>query len=286
MAQSVRGRRPDEGRGGPFDVDLSSAYPARIFNYLLGGTDNFAADREAAHHLYGGLPGGLDTARTIARATHGFMLEAVRNLADEAGVRQFLSLSSVVRVLDDAHDVAQRIAPDARVTYVVNDPVVLAHAHELLASSPAGGTSFVPSDLRDLPALMREVAATLDLAEPIAVILQGVLHYVSGRADPYRFVAQLLKPVAAGSYLVVSHAGSDIGDAQMVEAANRQWQLTKAMRWPIVPRSHDEVARFFDGLELVDPGVVTLDRWHPTSAPARSPGRPLPWYAAVGRKPS
>jgi S-adenosyl methyltransferase len=284
VAQSVTGRRPDEGLGGPFDVDLSSAYPARIFNYLLGGTENFAADREAAHHLYGGLPGGVDTARTIARATHGFMLDAVRYLAADAGVRQFLSFSSVVRVLDDAHDVAQRIAPDARVTYVVNDPVVLAHAHELKASSPAGGTSFIPSDLRDLPALMQQVAATLDLTEPIAVILQGVLHYISGKADPYWFVAQLLEPVAAGSYLVVSHAGSDIGEAQMVEAANRQWQLTKAMRWPIVPRSHDEVTRFFDGLELVDPGVVALDRWHPPSAPARSSGRPLPWYAAVGRK--
>jgi len=282
----VTGRTPAGGAGDPFDVDPSSAYPARIYNYLLGGDDYFAADREAAQRLYGGLPGGLATARAIARAVHAFTGRAVRHLASEAGIRQFLSLSGVVRVLDDVHDVAQQFAPDARVVYVTNDPVVLAHAHELPASAPADSVSFVHSDLRDLRALMRQVGATLDLTQPVAVILQGVLHYVSGEADPHKFVSLLLEPTAAGSYLVVSHAASDVGDAQMVEAARRQEQLTKAMRWSLVPRSGDEVARFFDGLELVEPGLVTIDQWRPSSAPPNRPSKgPLAWYGAVGRKP-
>jgi hypothetical protein len=267
-------------------VDPSSAYPARIYNYLLGGDDNFAADREAAQRLYGGLPGGVDTARAIARAAHAFINRAVRHLAGEAGIRQFLNLSSVVRVLDDVHDVAHQVAPDARVVYVTNDPVVLAHAHELPVNGPAGNVSFVLSDLRDLPALMRQVAGSLDLSQPVAVILQGLLQYLSGKADPHEFVTQLLEPVAPGSYLVVTHAASDIGDAQMVEVAKRQEQLTKAMRWPLVPRSGDEVTRFFDGLELVEPGVVAIDQWRPSAAaPSPSAAGPFPWYGAVGRKP-
>jgi hypothetical protein len=283
----VSRRWPGDDAGEPFDVDPSTAYPARIYDYLLGGDDHFAADREAAHQVYGGLPGGLDTARKIARIVHAFVTDATRYLAAEAGIRQFLNLGNVVRVQDNVHEVAQRIAPDAQVVYVVSDPVVLAHAHELQASSPDGGTTFVPSDLRDLAALMQQVSATLDLTEPVAVIVSGVLHYVSGRADPYKFVAQLLEPVAAGSHLVVSHAASDVGGAQMADAARRQNELTKAMRWPIVPRSRDEVARFFDGLELVGPGVVTIEQWHPSAAAATTGAtrEPLPWYAAVGRKP-
>jgi hypothetical protein len=283
----VSRRWPGEDAGEPFDVDPSTAYPARIYDYLLGGDDHFAADREAAHQVYGGLPGGLDTTRKIARIVHAFVTDATRYLAAEAGIRQFLNLGNVVRVQDNVHEVAQRIAPDAQVVYVVSDPVVLAHAHELQASSPDGGTTFVPSDLRDLAALMQQVSATLDLTEPVAVIVSGVLHYVSGRADPYKFVAQLLEPVAAGSHLVVSHAASDVGGAQMAEAARRQNELAKAMRWPIVPRSRDEVARFFDGLELVGPGVVTIEQWHLSAAAATTGAtrEPLPWYAAVGRKP-
>jgi hypothetical protein len=281
----VTGRGPEEDAGEPFDVDPESAYPTRIVNYLLGGDDHFAADREAAHHLYGGLPGGLDTARTIALAAHEFMLEAVGYLA-EAGISQFLKLGSVVRMMDDVHDVAQRIDPEARVVYVVSDAVVLAHAHELQEGSPDGGSSFVHSDLIDRPALMRQVAARLDLSQPIGLVMQGVLHYVSGENDPHEFMADVVAAVAPGSYLVVSHAASDLGDAQIMEAAKRQEELTRAMRWPIVPRNRAEVTRLLDGLELVDPGLVTLDQWHaPTAGPKpASPGL-LPWYAAVARKP-
>jgi hypothetical protein len=279
--------RFDGGSGEAFEVDPGSAYPTRIFNYLLGGDDHFAADREAAHHLYGELPGGLDTARTIARALHAFMIDTVGYLAAEAGLRQFVQLGSVVRVLDDVHDVAQRIAPEARVVYVVADAVVLAHAHELRASDPAGVTSFVhASDLRDLPGLMRQVGSTLDLAQPLAVIMQGVLHYVSGDDDPREFVTQLVDLIAPGSYLVVTHVASDLGDARMVEAAKRQEELTRAMRWRMVPRSRDEITQLLDGLELVGPGLVPVDQWRPSPAQPPPPSPPMfPWYAAVARKP-
>lgn len=279
--------RFEGGAGEAFDVDPGSAYPTRIFNYLLGGDDHFTADREAAHHLYGELPGGLSTARTIARALHAFMIETVRYLAAEAGIRQFVKLGSVVPVLDDVHDVAQRIAPEARVVYVVSDAVVLAHAHELQASSPAGVTSVVHSDLRDRPGLMHQVASTLDLAQPLAVIMQGVLHYVGGDDDPHEFVTELVDLISPGSYLVVTHAASDLGDAQIVEAAKRQEELTRAMRWLMIPRSRDEISRLLDGLELVAPGLVAIDQWRPS--PARPPESPppdsLPWYGAVARKP-
>jgi hypothetical protein len=286
----VAGRGPGRDAAETFDVDPRTAYPARIYDYLLGGVDNFAADREAAHHLYAALPGGLDTGRTIARAAHDFVVRAVRYLAAEAGISQFLSLGNVVRVQDDVHEVAQRIVPDARIVYVVTDAVVLAHAHQLRTSGSAGSTAFVRSDLRDLPAMMRQAAATLELTEPVAVIVTGVLHYVSGKADPRRFVAQLVDAVVPGSYLVVTHAASDVNDGQMLEVAKRQQELTTPMRWPLVPRSRDEVARLVDGLELVGPGVVTVDQWHPPAAPSRpsspSSASPLPWYAAVGRKPA
>jgi hypothetical protein len=282
----VTDHRAGDDAGEPFDVDPTTAYPARIFDYLLGGDDNFAADREVAHHLWGGLPGGLDTARMIARAVHDFVVATVGYLAGEAGIRQFLNIGNVVRVPNNVHEVAQRIAPDSQVVYVVSDPVVLAHAHELRKSSPAGHTTVITSDLRDLRAVMREAAATLDLTQPVGLIVSGVLHYVSGPADPHRFVAALLEPVVPGSHLVVSHAASDVADGLMLEMAKRQEELTNPMRWPFVPRTHDEVAGFIGGLELVDPGLVTIDRWRPPPPPPDEPPvSPLPWYGAVGRKP-
>lgn len=292
-----RGVEADGGE--PFDIDPRTAYPARVFDYLLGGKDNFAADRAAAHHMWDAAPGGIETARTIARAVHAFLVESVHYLADEAGIRQYLNLGNVVRMQDNVHEVAQRSVPDARVVYVVSDALVLAHAHELRTVSPAGTTTFVQSDLRDLGGVLREAAATLDLSEPVALLVSGVLHYVSGGADPYAFVDQLMGPLVPGSHLVVSHAASDLADALMLDVAKRQAELDKAVRWPIVPRSRDEVARFFDGMELVDPGIVTIDRWRTSAGPATPPPSAtsevsegpsevpivLPWYAAVGRKP-
>jgi S-adenosyl methyltransferase len=277
-------RRRDAGEA--FDVDPRTAYPARIFDYLLGGADNFAVDREAADRLFGTLPGGIDTARRVAHTAYDFVARAVRYLSVDAGIRQFLSLGNVVRVKEHIHEVAQEAAPGARVVYVLTDAVVLAHAHELRVSSPEGQVAYIDHDLRDLPEMMQQAAETLDLSRPVALVTTGILHYVSGKADPHRFVTQLVESVVPGSYLVVSHAASDIGDGWMVEVAQRQEELRRTMRWPLVPRSRDEVTRFLDGLELVDPGVVTVDQWHPPSVPRHPPTMdPLPWYAAIARKP-
>jgi len=273
---------------GPFDVDPRVAYPARIFNYLLGGSDNFAADREVAHRLYDALPGGIDAARANAHASRDFLVRAVRYLTAEAGIRQFVNLGHTIRVTDDVHDVAQRIAPDARVVYVATDAVVVARSHQLQPRSSEGRTAFVYSDLRDLAAMMHRAAAAapLDLAQPVAVILPGILHYVSGKADPRRFVTQLMDTAAPGSYLIMSHTASDVDDGQMAQVAKRQEELARPIRWRLVPRSREEVTRLLDGLDLVEPGVVTIDQWRPSSPP-ESPATtgPVPWYGAVARKP-
>jgi hypothetical protein len=272
---------------GPFDVDPGVAHPARVFDYLLGGTDNFESDREVAHHLYDAMPGGIDSARAYAHASRAFLVRAVGYLTGDAGIRQFVNLGHSIRVTEDVHEVAQRIAPDARVVYVATDAVVVARAHQLQPRSPEGRTAVVHSDLRDLAAMMQRAAAaaTLDLAQPVAVILPGILHYVSGKADPGRFVAQLVDIVAPGSYLVVSHTASDVDGGQMAQAAKRQEELTRPVRWRLVPRSREEVTRLLDGLELVDPGVVTIDQWRPSSPESPAATGPVPWYGAVARKP-
>lgn len=279
------GRESGRDTSGPFDVDPGVAYAARIFNYLLGGTDHFEADREVAHHLYDALPGGIDSARANAHASRAFLVRAVRYLTGEAGIRQFVNLGHTIRVTEDVHDVAQRIAPDARVVYVATDAVVVARAHQLQPRSSEGRTALVHSDLRDLAAMMQQTAATLDLAQPVAVILPGILHYLSGKADPRRFVTQLMDTVAPGSYLVVSHTASDVDDGQMAQVAKRQQELNRPIRWTLVPRSREEVTRLLDGLDLVDPGVVTIDQWRPSSPESSAATGPVPWYGAVARKP-
>jgi hypothetical protein len=233
------------------------------------------------------LPGGIDSGRANAHASRAFLVRAVRYLTAEAGIRQFVNLGHTIRVVDDVHDVAQRIAPEARVAYVATDPLVLARSHELQPHSSEGRTAFVYSDLRDLGDMLQqaEAAAGLDLAQPVAVILPGILHYVSGKADPRRFVTQLVDTIAPGSYLMVSHTASDINDGQMVEVAKRQNELTRPLRWTLVPRSREEVTRLLDGLDLVDPGVVTIDQWRPAAPPeASATTDPVPWYGAVARK--
>jgi hypothetical protein len=268
-------------------VDPSSAYPARIYNYLLGGDDNFAADREAAEQLFAALPDGADTMRALARTAEAWMARAVRYLAGEAGIRQFLNVGSMIPFLDNVHDVAQEVAAEAHVVYVVRYPLVLAHVHRLRPSSPEGATSVIHDDLRDLPGLMRKAAARLDLSQPVTVVLHGTLHFVSQPRDPHEVVRQLMEPTTPGSHLMISHYASDLAGGAMTTAASQQAELTKAMRWPFVPRSQAEVSRFFDGLELVDPGVVPVELWRPPpTAPTPPTDALLPGYAAIGRKPA
>jgi hypothetical protein len=268
---------PLSGPGGePLEIDTSVAHMSRAYDYLLGGTTNFPADREMiekASEAYG----GLERARGDARANRDFLVRAVRWLATEAGMRQFLDLGTGVPNDDNVHAVAQAVAPDARIVYVDHDPIVLAHAHALLEGVAA--TSYIAADIRDPEAILRQAAVTLDFSQPVAVTLVAILHALPDADDPYGLVRTLLDAVPSGSYLAVSHLASDIepeASAEFLRRMNEQSFETYQFR------AYDEVSRFFDGLELVEPGVVRLDRWHATPNPGSDE---IILWGGVGRKP-
>lgn len=265
----------------PVVIDTGVAHAARIYDHYLGGIDNFAVDREAAERAAAVHPGGMATVRASVRANRAFLGQAVRYLALDAGVRQFLDIGTGIPNADNVHGVAQQVAPDSRVVYVDNDPVVLAHAHELLRSTPQGATAYVNGDLRDPKEILLRAEATLDLTEPVAVMVLGVLHFFPDGDDPYGIVARLLDAVAPGSHLVVSHLAADIHRGEMATVAER-FNRTTNETW--VLRTHVEVAHFFAGLDLVDPGVVQVNRWRPVATTPTPPdGGTNPLWVGVGR---
>lgn len=271
------------------EIDIHVAHAARTYDYLLGGDANFAVDREAIERGSAAHPGGIETARTNARAQRAFLGRAVRYLAGEVGIRQFLDVGTGIPGADNVHAVAQQIAPDVRVVYVDNDPVVLAHAHTLLKSTPGGSTAYVDGDARDPQRILARAEETLDLTAPVGVILVGILHVIRDEDDPYAIVAALLDPLPPGSHLVISHLANDIRAEEMAEVFER---FNQTMREPFILRSHAEVARFFDGLVVLDPGVVPLNRWYPPGTPsadaegeAGADASPIPAYGVVARKP-
>jgi S-adenosyl methyltransferase len=268
----------------PVDIDPSVAHVARAYDYLLGGVTNFEVDRQAAERIVAVFPGGMETARADVRAQRNFLGRAVRYLAGTVGIRQFLDIGTGIPNADNVHAVAQETAPDSRIVYVDRDPIVLAHSHTLLQSTAGGATAFVAGELRDPDDILEQAAATLDFAQPVALMLVGILHVVPDEDDPYGIVSRLVAAVPSGSYLVVSHLPSDLQPEEMAEMAERS---RKMMREPFTMRSHDEVVRFFDGLELVEPGVVQVDQWtkdEPPPTPAEG-AWVTPLYGAVGRKP-
>ncbi|MBO0808462.1 MAG: SAM-dependent methyltransferase [Actinobacteria bacterium] len=239
----------------PPELDTSVAHPARVYDYWLGGKDNFAADREAAERVLAVTPG----LRFRVRANRAFLARAVRYLVSEAGIRQFLDIGTGIPTASNTHEVAQGIAGDARVVYVDNDPIVLAHARALLTSTPAGACAYLASDLRKPGPILRQAAATLDFGQPVAIMLLGILHLISDAEDPYQLVRQLTGAVPSGSYLAISHPASDIADNQR----EAQQRYNERVSTPQTLRSEAEVARFFDGLELVPPGLVAIHTWRP-----------------------
>ncbi len=257
------------------DVDTGVAHIARVYNFWLGGKDNFAADREAAELVISSYP----TVLASVRAQREFLGRAVNYLVGEVGIRQFLDVGTGLPTASNTHEVAQKVAPESRVVYVDNDPIVLAHARALLASNPQGATAYLDADLRDTSEVLAEAANTLDFSEPIAVMLIGILHCIPDSDDPAGLVRRLLDAVPPGSYLVIAHPASDVHAAQIGTAANR---LNQVMAAPVTMRSHAEVARFFDGLDLVEPGVVQLHRWRAVPADADVE---LANYGGVARKP-
>jgi hypothetical protein len=258
-------------------LDTRHAHSARVYNYWLGGKDNFAADREAAEQAIDAHPGIV----ADVRANRAFLVRAVRYLAAECGVRQFLDIGTGLPTAGNTHEVAQAAAPDARIVYVDNDPIVLLHARALLSSTPPGACEYVDADLRDTSAILRAASATLDFGEPVALMLLIILHMIPDADDPYGIVARLLGAVPAGSYLVLAHPASDIRAEQMAEMTKR---VNQRMSGPqATMRDRAAVTRFFDGLELLEPGVVQPQQWRPEPG-ILSPSRVTAW-CGVARKP-
>jgi S-adenosyl methyltransferase len=254
--------------------DTSVAHQARMYDYWLGGKDNFAADREAAEAALAAYPG---MAR-LARENRAFLRRVVRYLAGEAGMRQFLDIGTGIPTAGNTHEVAQEVAPESRVVYVDYDPVVLTHARALLASSPEGATAYIDADLRDTGTLLERAAQTLDFTRPVAVTMLAVLHAVGDEDDPYAIVARIIKAVPSGSYLAISHLAADLEREKLNESRDR---VNRISHQQYTHRSHAEVLRFFDGLELVEPGLVELRHWRPTM----ESGRVTPGWCGLGRKP-
>ena len=238
--------------------DTSVAHSARVHDYWLGGKDNYPADRAAGDAVIAAYPGIVKS----VRANRAFLARVVRFLAGEAGIRQFLDIGTGIPAANNTHEVAQSVAPDCRVVYVDYDPVVLAHARALLTSTEQGTTDYIDADLRDQEKILQRAAQTLDFSRPVAIMLIAIMHLIVDQDDPYGTVARLLAAVPAGSYLALSQVASDIEAEQMAEAAKRYNRLAHETQRH---RTHAEVARFFDGLELLEPGLVPVQMWRPDS---------------------
>ena len=268
-----------EDRRGIPDFDTSVASPARIWNYWLGGKDNFAVDREAAEKVAEAMP----LIPLGAQASRRFLIDAVHMLADEYGIRQFLDLGTGLPTASNTHEVAQRVAPESRVVYVDNDPVVIVHGEALLSSSAAGKTDYLQVDLRDTDTILAGAAETLDFSRPVAVLLIAVLHFIPDADDPYGLVTKLMNAVPSGSYLVIGHAARDTQAESAAQTATGRYNQRSSA--PIKLRTHEEVTRFFDGLELNDPGVVSLSQWWRAGQADREATNALPGYCGIARKP-
>jgi len=273
-----------QGQGTGTDPELSPeintnvAHSARVYDYWLGGKDNFPADRELAELMIQAIP----NMRAMAAANRAFLSRAVRYLAGEAGIRQFLDLGTGIPTSPNVHEIAQATAPDTRVVYVDNDPIVLAHARALLTSQDAGETAFIMADLRQPESILDHptLTATLDLRQPVAVLAVGVLMYLrdSDRPNPFEMVATMLAPMPSGSYLALTTPTPDFNPEETAKAV----AAAEAAGITLVPRSKAEVERFFTGLELVDPGVAPMLAWRPDEPPA-DPESAYYW-AGVARK--
>jgi hypothetical protein len=259
----------------PLATYASVAHVARVYDYLLGGKDNFAADREAAEQAMRINP---DIVSTV-RANRAFLVRTTSYLVGQAGIRQFLDIGTGMPTNRNIHEVAQSIAPESRIVYVDHDPIVLTHARALLSSDPQGATDYLEADLREPGKILAEAAHTLDFSRPVAIMLIAILHLILDRDDPYDLVSRLVSAAAPGSYVVISHAASDIDTGAMISMTNR---LNELMAQQSVPRTHREVAAFFAGLDLIEPGLVRIPEWRPASV-SDSAVRAQMW-GAVGRR--
>jgi hypothetical protein len=258
----------------PPDIDTSVAHQARVYDYLLGGKDNFAADREVGEKVLQSYP----DAAIGARANRAFLGRVVRFLAGEAGIRQFLDIGTGIPSANNTHEVAQGVAPESRIVYVDNDPIVLAHARALLTSAPEGQTAYLDADANDPDTILARVAGTLDFSQPVAITLLAILHVID---DPYALTSRLVDAMAPGSYLTISVPASDVQPGAGAAAARPVNEGIPGITMNLFSRA--EATRFFDGLELLEPGIVPANYWRPGPG-GPEPARVLPGHSAVGRK--
>ena len=264
------GRVTEPPEAHEFDPSVPST--ARIWNFYIGGKDHFAADRAVAGRVIEVLP----SAPVVARLTRRFLVRVVRELATEYGIRQFLDIGSGLPTADNTHEVAQQAAPESRIVYVDNDPVVIAHAQALLVSAPSGRCAYLQADARDVDTILGGAARTLDFSQPIAVLMLQLLHFIHDEDDPYQIVRRIMDATPPGSFLVLAHGSSDVD----LEAAAKLTKMGEASASPVRLRDKEEVSRFFDGLELIGPGLVSGTEWLDEAPSAAHYG-----YSGVARKP-
>jgi SAM-dependent methyltransferase len=258
-------------------INARLPHSARVYDYWLGGKDNFAADRDAAEEAISANPAIV----ADVRASRAFLTRSVGYLAGDRGVSQFLDIGTGLPAVSNTHEVAQSADPTARVVYVDNDPVVLSHARALLTSGPAGRCDYVYADLRDQATILEAAASTLDLSRPVAVMLLLILHLIPDADDPHLVVSSLLAAMPSGSYLILAHPASDIRPAAVAEMTRRMNQRLSGTKATM--RNHAQISTFFAGLELVEPGVVQPQQWHPDPAEP-GPAEVTAW-CGVARKP-
>jgi SAM-dependent methyltransferase len=260
------------------EINTNIPQSARVYDYWLGGKDNFPADRALGDAIAEQVP----TIRTMVRGQRAFLGRAVRWLAGEAGVRQFLDIGTGIPSAGNVHEVAQEVAPEARVLYVDNDPIVLAHSRALVPGPHTGTVEFIQADLREPEAILADpaVAKTLGLSQPVGLVLVGIMHHLRDSDDPRRILATLLDPLASGSYLVLSQSSQDFDPEAMAGLA----AVSERGGIPNVPRTLAETEPFFAGLELVEPGLVPLAAWRPDPGTGQAP-RSVYAYGGVARKP-
>jgi O-methyltransferase involved in polyketide biosynthesis len=276
VTQDSRGVTQGNDGGKLPGLDTSVANAARMWNYWIGGKDNYRVDREAGELVREAMP----ALPLVARMLRRFLITTVDELT-AAGVRQFLDIGTGMPTADNTHDVAQRAAPESRIVYVDHDPVVISHARALLTSNPAGKTDYIQADLRDWTTISAGAQQTLDFSRPVAVLLIAVLHFILDAEDPHQVISRMTADLAPGSYLVIAHAASDI-EAGTAEAMARSYNATSSLN--ITPRDRATVARFFDGMEMTGPGLTPLAQWWGT-APASPSGPGLSCYCGIARKP-
>jgi hypothetical protein len=261
----------------PPPYDTTVAHPARVYNYWLGGKDNFEADREVGDKTKAAYPGIV----TGVQMQREFLASAVRYLVTQAGVRQFLDIGTGLPVANNTHEVAQSLAPECRVVYVDNDPMVLAHARALLTSTPSGACAYLDADLRDTRKVLDAAAGLLDFDQPIAIIMIGILHLIPDSDDPAGIVRQLIDAAPSGSWLAIAHPASDVA-ADQVATMTRQYNQRVSAAATL--RTHAEISALFAGTETIAPGVVQYHQWHPGETAGNAEGE-VAAYCGLGRKP-